>query len=129
MHLLNLPAELIADIISNLDLLSLRNVSYTCNQLRTICADEVLNPWHARLLTVLKHEEPEEEFKFVQHLSCYPCIPRRNWLYILTTASPDFILFNDIPYLPDSTWEEAFKTRFLPSWAKWYACSLGRTCS
>ncbi|CAG8475193.1 1970_t:CDS:2 [Acaulospora colombiana] len=89
--LLTLPAEIIADIFSFLDLTSLLSAS-----------------------------RPEgQEYRLLQNLSCISCIPRRNWLHILTLGPPSLILYNDIPWLPDDLWGEAFMIRFLPSWTKW----------
>jgi hypothetical protein len=119
--LLQIPLELIADILAQLDLLSLLSASRVCRQLAAICRDPLLNPWRSRIEQVLKDEAPDDEFKLLQNLSCLQCIPRRNWFLLLTVASPEFLLFNDVPLLNDDIYEEAFKTRFLPSWAKWYS--------
>ncbi|KAG8802914.1 hypothetical protein FRC17_006316, partial [Serendipita sp. 399] len=114
-----LPPELLTSIFEYLDLKSLIHVSGVCKHFKTVCSDPVLNPWRGQIEQVLRMRAPPEQFQVLRHLGWYSAVPKENWLYILTVASPDFILFNDVPPLPEAYWEYAFKHRFLPSWIKW----------
>jgi len=120
-RLTNLPTELIADILSFLDLHTLLHVSQTSKFFATICRDAFLNPWSEPLKTALRTRAGSEgEQQLLKHLGCYSTVPRQNWLHILSLAAPDFILYNDcIPWLPDNIWHQAFLLRFLPSWTRW----------
>jgi hypothetical protein len=122
-----LPAELLATIFSNLDLSSLLNVAYTASALRDVCADPVTNPWRRPMLRAL--HQPSEDYSALLHLSVRSCVPRQNWIDILSCAPPSFILFEaTLPNLRDDQWREAFVRRFLPSWqggrrpVKWSEC-------
>jgi len=119
--LTTLPLEIISDILAFLDLVSLLQASQTSKLLAAVCRDEHLNPWTSRLKTVLRDQEAvnEGEQELLNHLGCYSSIPRQNWLLILSLASPEKLLFNDIPWLPDELWHRAFMMRFLPSWTRW----------
>jgi hypothetical protein len=47
-------------------------------------------------------------------------VPRQNWVDILSSARPSFLLFEaTLPNLNESQWQECFMRRFLPSWRKW----------
>lgn len=111
----NLPVELIASILSDLDIPALRNVSETCAYLRAIASDSLLNPWRRPILRALM----QHSLAPLKTLSVLSTVPRHNWLEILCYASPDFLLFEaTLPNLLDSQYEIAFRRRFLPSWSK-----------
>ena len=113
----SLPVELIADILSELDLESLIKVSYLSRRLHHIASDSSLNPWRAPILRNLYSSSYENSLK---HLSVRHTVPRQNWVEILSIARPSFLLYEaSIPALKDSEWEECFKRRFLPGWQKW----------
>jgi hypothetical protein len=119
--LTKLPTELVADILAFVDLYTLLQVSQTSKFLASVCGDGFLNPWKDPLIKSLLRNTAasEDEQRLLRHLGCYSRIPRQNWLHILSLAAPDFILFNDIPWLPDEIWHQAFMMRFLPSWTRW----------
>ncbi|KAG8784101.1 hypothetical protein FRC15_003988 [Serendipita sp. 397] len=114
-----LPPELLTSIFEYLDLQSLINISRVCKHFRTVCSDPVLNPWREQIEYVLRCKAPPQQFRLLQHLGWYTSVPKENWLHILAVASPEFILFSDIPPLAERYWEQAFQLRFLPSWVKW----------
>ena len=112
-----LPVELLAEILSELDLVSLIVVSCLSRKLRAITADAALNPWRRPILRNLQQDVYE---KSLLHLSVRSTVPRHNWIEILTFASPRFLLFDStLPNLDSSEWEECFRRRFLPGWTKW----------
>lgn len=114
-----LPVELIAEILGELDLSSLITISCLSHRLRDICSDQALNPWRKPILRNLRDNEDDYEECF-RHLAVRQCVPRNNWIDILSTARPDFLLFEStLPNLPERDWEECFRRRFLPSWVKW----------
>ncbi|KAF9029775.1 hypothetical protein BJ165DRAFT_1520323, partial [Panaeolus papilionaceus] len=90
----NLPVDLIAEILGNL------------NRLYSVAADPSLNPWRKPIYTNLLAGN-------------YESSPRQNWIEILSMARPAFIIFEaTLPNLRSSEWELCFKRRFLPSWIK-----------
>jgi hypothetical protein len=112
----SLPVELIADILSELDLETLVKISCLSRRLRSITSDSSLNPWRAPILRNLRSNSYEQCLK---HLSVRS-VPRQNWLEILSIARPPFILYEStLPNLKAAEWEECFKRRFLPGWIKW----------
>lgn len=114
----SLPVELIAEILGELNLSSLLAMSCVSHRLREICTDQALNPWRKPILRNLRDNGGDYEECF-RHLAMRLYIPRINWLEILSTARPDFLLFEStLPNLPERYWEECFRRRFLPSWAK-----------
>ncbi|KIK67791.1 hypothetical protein GYMLUDRAFT_1013857 [Collybiopsis luxurians FD-317 M1] len=115
---LTLPVELIADILSELDLESLIKISYLSRRLYDIVSDPSLNPWRKPILRSLYSENGESALK---HLSVRRIVPRHNWIEILSLASPTFILHEaTLPNLKSEEWEECFYRRFLPGWRKWH---------
>jgi hypothetical protein len=112
----SLPVELIADILSELDLESLIKLSYLSRRLRCITSDPSLNPWRGPILRNLRSSSYEPCFK---HLSVRS-VPRQNWVEILSIARPAFLLFEStLPNLKSSEWEECFNRRYLPGWRQW----------
>ncbi|KAH9927230.1 uncharacterized protein B0H18DRAFT_1003605 [Fomitopsis serialis] len=84
----SLPVELIADVLGELDLSSLVTTTY-------------------------------EYDPALRHLSVRSTVPRNNFVEILSIARANYLLFEaSLPHLKDSEWEECFRRRFLPSWAK-----------
>ncbi len=82
-----------------------------------VASDPSLNPWRRPIKRNLSNSSYEKELK---HLSVRTTVPRHNWVEILASASPSFILYEaTLPHLQASEWEDCFKRRFLPSWAKW----------
>lgn len=117
MFLDTLPVELIADILSELDLNSLITCSYLSKRFYLVTSDPALNPWRKPILRDLHTHNYEPALK---HLSVRTTVPRHNWIDILTLARPCFLLFQTtLPNLKESEWEECFNRRFLPSWRKW----------
>lgn len=113
----SLPVELIADILSELDLESLVKLSYLSRRLHHITSDSSLNPWRRPILVNLRSQVYENTLK---HLSVRLTVPRQNWVEILSIARPSFLLFEaTLPNLKAVEWEECFNRRFLPGWRKW----------
>jgi F-box-like len=98
-----LPVELIAAILSQLDIISLKNVSTVSSRLRAVASDPLLNPWRAPILHELSLRIPDG----LRSISVLSSVPRHNWLEILCYASPDFLLFQaTLPNLTESQYEE-----------------------
>lgn len=113
----SLPVELIATILSNLDLESLVKVSNLSRRLRHVASDSTLNPWRRPIAQNLASGHYERSF---YHFSFRSIVPASNWIDILTLAPPGFILFeSSLPNLKASEWEECFRKRFIPGWLKW----------
>ncbi|KAG2757506.1 hypothetical protein P692DRAFT_201896231 [Suillus brevipes Sb2] len=113
----SLPVELIATILSNLDLESLVKVSNLSRRLRHVASDSTLNPWKRPITQNLASGNYERSF---YHFSFRSIVPTSNWIDILTLAPPGFILFeSSLPNLKASEWEECFRKRFIPGWLKW----------
>lgn len=117
MLIVNLPVDLIAEILGELDLESLVKASYASKQFHTVASDTSLNPWRRPVLHNLRSTTYESALK---HLSVRSIVPRQNWIDILSLASPFFILYEaTLPNLKSIEWEESYKRRFLPGWRKW----------
>lgn len=117
MLILDLPVDLIAEILSELDLDSLIKTSHASKQLYMVASDTSLNPWRRPILRNLRSTTYESALK---HLSVRSIVPRQNWIDILSAARPFFILYEaTLPNLKSSQWEECYKRRFLPGWRKW----------
>lgn len=112
-----LPVELLAEILSELDLDSLIVVSCLSRRLRAITAVASLNLWRRPILRNFQRYVYEES---LFHLSLHSTLPRQNWIEILTFASTMFLLFDTtLPNWAPCEWEECFCRRFLPGWTKW----------
>ena len=117
MLVVNLPVDLIAEILGELDLDSLIKASYASKQFHMVASDPFLNPWRRPILRNLRSTTYESALK---HLSVRSIVPRQNWIHILSAARPFFILYDaTLPNLSSSQWEECYKRRFLPGWRKW----------
>jgi len=117
MLIVDLPVDLIAEILGELDLDSLIKVSYASKKFHTVASDTTLNPWRKPILRNLRSTTYESALK---HLSVRSIVPRQNWIDILSVARPSFILYEaTAPNLKSSEWEECYKRRFLPGWRKW----------
>lgn len=117
-----LPVEIIATILSLLDVGSLIEASSASKYLRLITSDPILNPWRAPILeSLLCVGTPDGTYaEQLRHLSVLSTVPRSNWLEILSIATVQFLLFQaTLPNLSDAEWHEAVRRRFLPSWQKW----------
>ena len=113
----DLPVDLIADILAELDLESLITTAHLSKRLRSIASDATLNPWRTPILRNLRSVSYEPELK---HLSVRSIVPRQNWIEILSIAPAAFALFEaTLPNLSSAEWEECFRRRFLPGWRKW----------
>jgi hypothetical protein len=111
-----LPLDLIAEILGQLDLESLIKMSQVSHTFCMVAEDEALNPWRGPIMRNLLTHEYEASLK---HLSIRTAVPRQNWLEILSLARASFILFGaTLPNLRASDWEECFKRRFPPSWER-----------
>ena len=116
----NLPVELIAEILGELDIASLIMVSYLSRRLHSVASDSSLNPWRRPILRNLRNDTDAPYESSLKHLSVRHTVPRQNWLEILSLAKADWLLFDaTLPNLKDEEWEECFKRRFLPGWRKW----------
>ncbi|KAH9850792.1 hypothetical protein C2E23DRAFT_869742 [Lenzites betulinus] len=115
----NLPVELVADVLGELDLASLITVSNLSRRLRAVVSEPSLNPWRRPILRNLL-DSGEEYEPALKHLSVRRTVPRHNWVEILTLGKAEYLLFGmTLPNLKDSDWEECFRRRFLPGWIKW----------
>ncbi|KAG7097284.1 hypothetical protein E1B28_004649 [Marasmius oreades] len=113
----SLPVELIADILSELDLETLVHVSQLSRRFNVVVSDPALNPWRRPILREL---DSGKYHKALRNLSVRQTVPRHNWIEILSLASPSFILFDTtLPNLKAEEWRECFSRRFLPSWRRW----------
>ncbi|KAJ7498687.1 hypothetical protein FB451DRAFT_1202719 [Mycena latifolia] len=112
----SLPVELIAKIIGELDIPDVIKMSQLSRRLKLVASDAVLNVWR---FPILRHLH-SNEYEALKNLSVYMSVPRHNWVAILALGRASFILFEaTLPNLKEAEWEEAFKTRFLPSWKRW----------
>ena len=137
----NLPVELLANVFNLLELHQLLVAAQTCRLWRAICSNPSLNLFRNPIAHILESQCQLESEKtgsmfHLRTLSAFQWIPTRNWIEILATASPHFILFEcNLPNLSEEQWEEAFRLRFPPSWTKWRrdgrwrAAFLKSTCS
>ena len=113
----HLPVELIAEILSELDIPSLITVSHLSKRLYLVASDSALNPWRRPILADLLAHNYDRTLK---HLCVRSVVPRQNWVEILGLARPSFLLYEaTLPNLRSREWEECFTRRFLPSWQKW----------
>jgi len=113
----SLPVDLIAEILSELDLQSLIQMAHVSKRFYLVASDVSLNPWRKPIMRVLHSHTYDAFFK---HLSVRTIVPRQNWIEVLSLARPSFILFDaTLPNLKSTDWEECFRRRFLPSWEKW----------
>ncbi|CDO73759.1 hypothetical protein BN946_scf185015.g87 [Trametes cinnabarina] len=114
-----LPVELVADILGELDIASLITASYLSRRLRAVASESSLNPWRRPILRNLVDDDNEYEPAF-KHLSVRQTVPRQNWVEIMTLGKAEYLLFEmTLPNLKEAEWEECFRRRFLPGWAKW----------
>lgn len=114
-----LPVELVAEILSQLDLPSLIIVSGISRRFRNIASDPALNPWRGPILRSVRDRDADYE-PALKHLGERSVVPRSCWLDILASARSSFLLFEaTIPNLPDIDYQEVFHRRFLPSWKRW----------
>ena len=117
----SLPVELVADILGELDIASLITVSNLSRRLRAIASDSSLNPWRRPILRTVCNTDGDVEYEpKLRHLSVRHTVPRQNWVEILTLGKAEYLLFEmTLPNLKETEWEECFRRRFLPGWAKW----------
>jgi hypothetical protein len=121
----NLPVELLAKVLSLLELHQLLAAARTCKLWRAVCCHPLLNPFRDPIAHILENQFQRDSEKtggmhHLRTLSAFQWIPSRNWVEILAVASPHFILFDWIvPNLSEEQWEEAFRLRFPPSWTRW----------
>lgn len=114
----SLPVELIADILSELDLSTLVTVSNVSPRLRAISSEPSLNPWRRPIFRTL-HSTDGEYDPCLKTLSVRSTVPRQNFVEILSLARANYLLFEaSLPNLKDRDWEECFSRRFPPSWVK-----------
>ncbi|KAI0660784.1 hypothetical protein C8Q70DRAFT_912249 [Cubamyces menziesii] len=114
-----LPVELVADVLSELDITSLVTVSSLSRRLRAVASEPSLNPWRRPILRILLNPSGEYE-PALRHLSVRQTVPRHNWVEILTLGRAEYLLFEmTLPNLKEEEWEECFLRRFLPGWVKW----------
>ncbi|KAF8603657.1 hypothetical protein BDV93DRAFT_523131 [Ceratobasidium sp. AG-I] len=140
--LCDLPVELLSIILAFLDLISLKRISESCRLLRAVCSDDVLNPWHhpvrRAIHDVFKNGENQGSSETLEYprnlaskayealelavlsgLSAFSTVPRSTVVDILVLSPPRFLLYHaSRSNLPRRLWEEAFRRRFLPSWAQ-----------
>ncbi|KAF8195624.1 hypothetical protein K438DRAFT_1826239 [Mycena galopus ATCC 62051] len=120
----SLPVELIGQILGELNIADVIQISQLSRRLRLVSSDPILNVWRLPILRNLRSEQYENSLK---HLSVYMGVPRHNWVDILSRARASYILFETtLPNLKEAEWEEVFKRRFLPSWTRWRKDSTWR---
>ena len=113
----SLPVELIADILSWVDLATLITLSYLSRRFHSITSDPSLNPWRGPILRNLQDGVYDPSLKT---LCVRYTVPKQNWIDILCLAKASFLLFEaTLPNLKELEWEECFRRRFLPGWRKW----------
>nr|GAT58204.1 predicted protein [Mycena chlorophos] len=117
MSLEALPVELIGRIIGELpSLADVIQSSQLSHRLNLVCSDPVLNVWRQPILRALDTEDDYDPA--LKNLSVLMSVPRHNWVDILAIARASFVLYDaTLPALANAEWEEAFRRRFLPSWA------------
>lgn len=112
-----LPVELLADILSELDLQSLIIASGLSRRFRAVASDISLNPWRNPMIAGIKSGLPDP---YLTNLSIRNIVPRQNWIEVLVRAPTDWILYKaSLPNLKNEEWQECFSRRFLPGWKKW----------
>lgn len=91
----SLPVELVAAILSQLDLGSLQACAFVSPRLRSIASDPLLNPWRAPILRALLNpgQENSPGDAGLKNMSVLSSVPRHNWIEILVFATPEFLLF------------------------------------
>jgi hypothetical protein len=105
----SLPVELIADIMSELDLESIIALSYLSKRLHSVASNPSLNPWRLPILRNLRSPHGTYE-RYMKHLAVRSTVPRSNWIDILSLAQSRYILFEStMPNLMEAEWEECFK--------------------
>lgn len=113
----SLPAEVVADILGELDLDGLVVAAAISRRFHLIVSDPSLNPWRHPILRNLSAGTYEPA---LAHLSVRTTVPRRNWIQVMSVANPSFLLYEATwPNLTDTDWQECFTRRFLPGWKKW----------
>lgn len=139
--LCDLPVELLSTIFAFLDLLSLKSISESCRLLRAVCSDDILNPWHHPVRLAIhtafvegenqgslddldypssstRTEYDARQLAILSGLSAFSTVPRSTLVDILVLSPPRFLLYHaSRSNLSCRRWEEAFRRRFLPSWA------------
>jgi hypothetical protein len=116
MLLLGLPVELVAEILSELDVPDLVHASQLSKSMRAIAADEALNPWRRPVQRALRAGAHEA----LRHLNGCSIVPRQNWIEILAFAPTSVVLFDTcVPRLAAADWADAFARRFLPACRRW----------
>ena len=109
-----LPAETLAQIATELDLVSLISVQQTCSCWRQVCRE--LQPIKAVVSRMLKERPASPE-----QLRALMTLARRGDLaghatfkHILANAQRSFIInWLEVPLLPDRIWRDAFHDRFV----------------
>lgn len=114
----SLPVELIADILKELDLSSLVVAAYLSHRLHSVASDNALNPWREPIMRTLRHSDGEYDSS-LKHLSVRTIVPRQNFVEVLSIAKAPYLIFEaTLPNLREREWEQCFRRRFLPGWAK-----------
>jgi hypothetical protein len=139
--LLTLPPELLSQILSNLPLASLLIASLSHPILLSISSSSSLSPFPFPIasalspdafylpppphrsdlaplsLTALLHSLPSRVL--LANLAQYSWIPKKSHLEMLVRGEPEWVAVElELPVgLGEAYWQEAFRRRFLPSWA------------
>lgn len=113
-----LPPDILADIMSHLEILDLTHLSVLSQTLRTVLSDSNLNPWRLPLSTLLACNTSPS---VLASIAVYQqVIPPDNWIMILSRTDSQFLLYKcELPRLSENIWQAAFEARYLPSWKKW----------
>lgn len=115
--MLGFPVELVAHILSELDLPDLVHASQVSKGMRAIVADAVLNPWRRAVKRALRAGAYSV---LIRSLNGCTALPEQNWIEILADAPAPVVLFDAcIPRLAAADWADAFSRRFLPAWRRW----------
>ncbi|PCH40867.1 hypothetical protein WOLCODRAFT_71219 [Wolfiporia cocos MD-104 SS10] len=113
----DLPVELIADILGELDVSSLVKVSQTSRLLRSVCSEPNLSPWRRAMRRTLRGPAGQYD-PALQHLSVRAVVPRSDFIELFSRADARYLFNATWPNLRDREWKECFRRRFLPGWAK-----------
>ena len=114
--MLGFPVELVAEILSELDVPDLIHASQVSRGMRAVVADAALNPWRRAVKRALR----AGAYSALRPLNGCTAVPEQTWIEILAVAPAPVVLFDAcIPRLAAADWADAFARRFLPAWRRW----------
>jgi hypothetical protein len=114
--MLGFPVELVAEILSELDVPDLVHASQVSRGMRAVVGDAALNPWRRAVKRALR----AGAYSALRSLNGYTAVPEQTWIEILAVAPAPVVLFDAcVPRLAAADWADAFARRFLPAWRRW----------